>query len=413
MEKEIHIYWEKIEDEAMRQFNEVMKIDSVIKWVLLPDAHSGYVLPIWGVVAVKDYIFPAFIWYDIGCGVCAIKTEYKKKQIKGLEDRIFDSVYRSVPCWEWLSRKEKIDWDYLKIPHSNFLENLMKTWIYQIWTLGWWNHFIEISYDEEDNIWIVVHSWSRWVWYKTAAKYMRIAKMIENPLFREFEKEFEEIEDYEKLKKKDIEEYEEIKWKYIFEKWKKLFKWGIEWTYGLKSDSKEWKEYIMDMNFCLEFALENRKQMLKATYGELDYYLSWKRKEINYENMINRHHNHAELKDSLWIHRKWATHAERWMLWIIPWNMRDWSFVVRWKWNPDSLYSSSHWWGRIMSRTEAKRSISLDEFKETMKWIKAKVDFKTIDEAPFAYKNIFEVMKFQKDMVQILHHLKPIINIKG
>jgi tRNA-splicing ligase RtcB len=98
---------------------------------------------------------------------------------------------------------------------------------------------------------------------------------------------------------------------------------------------------------------------------------------------------------------------------VIPGNMKDGSFIVRGKGNPDSLYSSSHGAGRVMGRKEAGKKLSLHQFKESMEGITARVTGGTLDEAPMAYKNIFEVMKQQKDLVDVIHHIKPIINIKG
>ena len=129
--------------------------------------------------------------------------------------------------------------------------------------------------------------------------------------------------------------------------------------------------------------------------------------------MINRNHNHAVEKDGLWIHRKGATHAEEGMLGVIPGNMRDGSFIVKGRGNKDSLYSSSHGAGRVLGRKEAKRKLSMDEFKDTMKEVTGKIDEDTLDEAPMAYKNIFEVMELQNDLVQVIAYIKPLINIKG
>jgi tRNA-splicing ligase RtcB len=131
------------------------------------------------------------------------------------------------------------------------------------------------------------------------------------------------------------------------------------------------------------------------------------------DELINRNHNHAEEKDGLWIHRKGATHAELGMLGVIPGNMQDGSFIVQGKGNPESLCSSSHGAGRIKSRKQAKKDISMADFEKQMEGITARVNESVLDEAPGAYKNIHEVMALQKDLVDILHHVKPIINIKG
>jgi tRNA-splicing ligase RtcB len=117
----------------------------------------------------------------------------------------------------------------------------------------------------------------------------------------------------------------------------------------------------------------------------------------------------------LWIHRMGATHAEDGMPGVIPGSMRDGSFVVRGKGNPDSLCSSSHGAGRVMGRAEAKRTLDLAIFKKEMedRGIQARVDASTLDESGSAYKDVFSVMAMQRELVDVIHHLKPIINIKG
>ncbi|MFH1739431.1 MAG: RtcB family protein, partial [bacterium] len=128
---------------------------------------------------------------------------------------------------------------------------------------------------------------------------------------------------------------------------------------------------------------------------------------------INRNHNHAEMKDGLWIHRKGATHAEAGMMGVIPGNMRDGSFIVRGKGNPGALWSSSHGAGRVLGRKKAKETLTMESFAETMAGVVALVTSDTLDESPFAYKSIFEVMAQQGDMVEIVAHVRPMLNIKG
>jgi tRNA-splicing ligase RtcB len=129
---------------------------------------------------------------------------------------------------------------------------------------------------------------------------------------------------------------------------------------------------------------------------------------------INRNHNHADYDEvsKEWIHRKGATHAEVGMRGVIPGNMRDGSFVVIGKGNTDSLNSSSHGAGRVMSRKKARANVDLEDFKASMKGITGTVDENTLDESPFAYKDIFEVMKLQDELVDVVEHIKVLINVK-
>ncbi|MCS5737042.1 RtcB family protein, partial [Herbiconiux daphne] len=169
------------------------------------------------------------------------------------------------------------------------------------------------------------------------------------------------------------------------------------------------QDYISAMNYCLRWALFNREKMmrnicdvLKVTFFE--------------DTMVNRNHNHAEEKDGLWIHRKGATHAEEGMLGVIPANMRDGVFIVKGKGNVDALCSSSHGAGRLMSRSKAKKTFDLDAFVEQMKGSKLSgfsVDTNFIDECPEAYKPIDQVMTNQEDLIEVVTHIKPLVNVKG
>jgi len=185
---------------------------------------------------------------------------------------------------------------------------------------------------------------------------------------------------------------------------------ALEGHFGLDVNGQDGKDYITDLNFCLEFALENRKEMMRRVNREISYYCTG---DAKWSELINRNHNHAELKDGIWIHRKGATHAEAGMMGVIPGNMRDGSFIVRGKGNPDALWSSSHGAGRVLGRKEAQRTLNMEQFTETMNGVVALVTKDTIDESPFAYKDVFDVMRLQKDLVDVVAYVKPIINIKG
>ena len=180
---------------------------------------------------------------------------------------------------------------------------------------------------------------------------------------------------------------------------------NVEGNYFLYTASEKGQAYINDMNYCLDYALANRKHMI----GQICHLLG----DPLQLAFINRNHNHAEFKDGLWVHRKGATHAELGMLGVIPGNMRDGSFIVEGKGNPDSLCSSSHGAGRVLSRKKALATLDLADFNSQMASIVTNHTSSTLDEAPAAYKSIFEVMELQKDLVTIIDHVKPILNIKG
>jgi tRNA-splicing ligase RtcB len=363
--KDTNIFAELLEEEAFAQFNSAMELPFVLKGALMPDAHKGYSLPIGAVVATDGVILPSWVGYDIGCGMCAVPTTFKRSEVVENTEKIFMSIYRSVPVGFRHNREDSI-WDFSGIVHTEVLATIFaRNGLKQLGSLGGGNHFIEIGYDEEDTIWVVIHSGSRGIGHAIATHYMRIASGDGK---------------------------------------------AREGHFGFDVTSREGMDYISDLGFCLEFALENRKQVIAKVVNKIAYYCNG---DALWDGLINRNHNHAELKDGLWIHRKGATHAEEGMMGVIPGNMRDGSFIVEGKGNPAALWSSSHGAGRVLGRKAAQRELTMESFIETMVGVRALITQDTLDESPFAYKDIFDVMRLQKDMVEIKHHIIPLINIKG
>ena len=366
MTKKAKIYAENIENKAMEQFRSAMEQDFAVKGALMPDAHTGYSLPIGGVVATDGVVVPAWVGYDIGCGMCAIPTTFRRRDIENMSREIFRGIYNRIPVGFNVNRR----------PVDSGLNprNLTKTGrrafenrkgFRALGSLGGGNHFIEIGCDESDRVWIIIHSGSRGVGHGIATEYMKLASGDGR---------------------------------------------AREGHFGLDADSDLGQSYINDMNWALEFALENRHEMMRRIVDEIRHHCEG---QAEWQKLINRNHNHAEFKDGLWIHRKGATHAEKGMMGVIPGNMRDGSFIVRGKGNPEALWSSSHGAGRVMGRKQARKKLSPKKFAETMAGITARVGKGILDESPFAYKNIFDVMRQQSDLVEVVHHVRPIINIKG
>ena len=152
------VYALNLEEEALNQFKACLADPSCVDGALMPDAHTGYTLPIGGVMLNKNTIFPSYVGYDIGCGMCSVLTDIEKRDIAGKEKTIFHDIYRSIPCGEgrWGDFDGEID-----LPTTDFGAKIFKKNKSQIGTLGGGNHFIEIGYDEEERIWITIHSGSR------------------------------------------------------------------------------------------------------------------------------------------------------------------------------------------------------------------------------------------------------------
>lgn len=363
----MRIYADVLEDEALEQFENAMAQPFVVDGALMPDAHTGYSLPIGAVVATDGYILPAWVGYDIGCGMCALQVPNTFKElIKNYRTEIFEEIYKRIPVGFNINNS-KTEYYLEGLSYDGQTIAVKKNYLNALGSLGGGNHFIEIGYDESDKVWIVIHSGSRGVGHGMATHYIKLA-------------------------------HPEGKCK--------------EGHYGFGTDTPTGKEYIQDLNWCLDYALANRKEMMCRVVRAIEFVLKY-HLDQDYSGMINRNHNHAVEKDGAWIHRKGATHAETGMLGVIPGNMRDGSFIVEGLGNPDSLYSSSHGAGRVLSRRKAKEVLNLEDFEKEMVNVKALVTTKTLDESPFAYKNIFEVMKLQEDFVKVIAHIKPLINIKG
>lgn len=361
--KECNIYCDVPDPAALAQMYETMKQPYTVKGAVMPDCHKGYTLCIGGVVATKDVVVPSYVGFDIGCGMCSVKTNLTKYDLKDLED-LHQKLHQAIPVG---NATHKTTQNWKKPNHTKLASKVYdnRKGALQLGTLGGGNHFLEVGYDEDNAVWITVHSGSRGVGHSIATEYMKIASNSNE---------------------------------------------AKEGHYALDVNTQEGKDYILDLNFALQYALDNRKAMIYSAMKVLTDYLGIKVKETLF---INRNHNHAELKDGLWIHRKGATHAEDGMSGVIPGNMRDGVFIVKGKGNPASLCSSSHGAGRVMGRFKAKKKLSLDKFESDMEGVVASVSKNTLDEAPDAYKNIFEVMEQQEDLVEVVAYVKPLVSVKG
>jgi tRNA-splicing ligase RtcB len=361
------VFAEVIEQGAIDQFESAMNQPFVVRGALMPDAHQGYSLPIGAVVANDGVILPSWVGYDIGCGMCALPTTFSAEQVRVYAKEIFTRIYDEVPTG-FSHNQKPTEWDEgRRLPVTAMLhERFERDGLRQLGSLGGGNHFIEVGEDETGKVWIIIHSGSRGIGHAVATYYMRAASGDGK---------------------------------------------AREGHFGFDVGSDWGMDYATDMEFCLQFALENRREITGRVERVLIEALNYGRGE--WPDLINRNHNHAELRDGLWIHRKGATHAEAGMMGVIPGNMRDGSFIVRGLGNPDALWSSSHGAGRVLGRKVAKKTLNMGDFESAMEGVTALVTADTLDESPFAYKDIFEVMRLQAGLVDVVAHVKPIINVKG
>ena len=359
---------EQIEQGALDQIFDNLADDRLIKMAIMPDVHRGYDLPIGGVALVDRHVSPSYVGYDIGCGMCSINTGILVTDFfpdKRAKQQLFDRILKSIPVGLG-GRRKKVPFPAFvsDLNDQSFVTKVNKGVQTQLGTLGSGNHFIEISKGRDGLCWVTIHSGSRNVGHTIGSWYMSKTKKLRDRF--------------------------------------------------LAIDSRLGQSYLRDMDYCLKFALENRRQMI----GDVLRLMEIPDCEINRllrETMINENHNHAVVqKDGTVLHRKGATPADAGQLGIIPANMRDGIYITEGLGNDAYLSSASHGAGRVMSRNEGKRTIKLEDFKKAMQGIVSRVDKATIDEAPFVYKDINSVIAAQDGIViKVLDYLKPLINVKG
>ena len=362
---------EDIEPEALKPIENIEKLDCVKAFAIMPDVHSGYDMPIGGVVLLDGQISPSFVGVDIGCGVSHINTKVLLDRTDADYDKfkntVFDEIYKQIPVG-FNSLPKPVYYFNEEFKSASGDKQLTKTVknkiCMQYGTLGGGNHFIEIGLNDKNEIGITIHSGSRNAGHTVAEFYMKKGRMF-------------------------------------------------------AMNSELGQAYLSDMNYCLEFALENRKKMMQSI---LDILMTVNGLNIDnrvqafnpYDDFINKNHNHAIVTNGGILHRKGAISAEKGEKGIIPGNMKDGTYIVMGLGNRDYLKSASHGAGRAMSRSKAKKTINIAEFQKVMNGITAKVDKETLDESPFAYKNIDEVINAQNGKnIEIIDKFTPIINIKG
>jgi tRNA-splicing ligase RtcB (3'-phosphate/5'-hydroxy nucleic acid ligase) len=378
-QKKIYDYSVDADSETLSQFKECYSHDFVFSAALMPDAHKGYAAPIGSVLVTKGYIVPAWVGFDIGCGMIAVRIKGKNiyENIKKNQDELYNKVMSIIPMGVGNTNKEsnvtsktkeefkKLIIKFEKEIHDKNIFHLLKSSaVNHLGTLGGGNHFIEIGFYKKE-IWLIIHSGSRGIGHKVAKKYMISASNSNT--------------DYEK-------------------------------TFPLDVKSKIGKEYINVLDFGLEYALLNRLEM---SYKVIEIIEQVLKEKIKTELWVNKNHNHAVYEKGLYIHRKGATPAKKGERGVIPGNMRDGTFLVVGLGNSKFLNSSTHGAGRSLSRKEAKEKISMESFKKSMEGIKGTITPQTLDEAPMAYKDINKIMKAQEKSVKIIKHILPIINWKG
>ena len=382
--REVKIWTDNVEESAMRQIENLTTLPFLFHHLaIMPDVHSGMGMPIGGVLACDGVIVPNAVGADIGCGMCAVKTNWKVAEIPTeiLRDKIMADIHTRIPLG--MNHHEQAQ-DKAFLPQDYDLDQLKVVKLqqenirHQVGTLGGGNHFIELQRDEEDTLWIMIHSGSRNLGKKVGEYYNQVAATLN-------------------------------------EKWYSTVKPEIQ-TPFLPRESKEFGMYWKEMNYCVDFALCNRRLMMQRIQEVLAEALPG----IAFEPMINIAHNYAAFerhfgKDVI-VHRKGATLARKGIIGIIPGSQGTASYIVEGFGNPESFCSCSHGAGRKLSRKEAIRNLDM---KAEVTRLNAKGILHAIQcqddmqEATGAYKDIEEVIANELDLIKVKTRLLPIAVVKG
>lgn len=383
-DRPVKIWASDVEESAMEQIVNLTKLPFLYHHLaIMPDVHAGMGMPIGGVLATVDAVIPNAVGVDIGCGMCAVKTSWRVEEISldVLRKKIMRGIRKAIPLGKEHHKKAQ-DENFMPQGHDiDSMTVVSRQYISatkQVGTLGGGNHFIELQRDEEGTLWVMIHSGSRNLGKQVGDYYNRLAATLN-------------------------------------ERWHSVVNPELRLAF-LPLKTKEFNDYWAEMQYCVDFALSNRRLMIERIKEVLADALPG----IEFEPMINIAHNYAAWEHhygkNVIVHRKGATLAREGVVGIIPGSQGTASYIVEGLGNPKSFCSCSHGAGRVMSRTKAVQSLSLqDEIKrlDDQGIVHAIRTVHDLEEAAGAYKDIEQVINNELDLVKVKTRLLPIAVIKG
>jgi len=383
-----------VEDDARAQLARAAQMPFIFKHVAaMPDVHVGIGATVGSVIPTKGAVIPAAVGVDIGCGMMAARTSLVASDLPDNLAGIRSAIEAAVPhgrtagrgqrdkgAWgeppraavdAWAKLAERFGRIVAKHPRLRNTNNLM-----HLGTLGTGNHFIELCLDEEQRVWVMLHSGSRGVGNAIGTFFIELAKQD----MRKW---------HINLPDQDLAYFPE--------------------------GTDHFDDYVEAVEWAQDFAKLNRQVMMAHV---LDAVRSQIAKPFDAEcEAVNCHHNYVTREhhfgENVLVTRKGAVRAAKGVMGIIPGSMGAKSFIVRGLGNPESFDSCSHGAGRVMSRTAAKKLVTLDEHLADTAGVECRKDAGVIDETPKAYKPIEAVMAAQADLVEIVHTLKQVVCVKG
>lgn len=377
----VKIWSENVENEALTQLRNVARLPFVFKHVAaMPDVHMGVGAAIGSVVATKGAACPAAVGVDIGCGMMAVKLRGVKQEHLGDLAKLRHSIERSVPVGHNSNKSldslvEQWDgWASFGALHPK-VHKLQGRAELQMGSLGGGNHFIELCLDENNEVWVVLHSGSRNIGKCIAEEHIATAKADMKAMFID-------------LPDPDLA----------------YFVMG----------KPEFKAYLNDLVWAQDYAANNRSVMMSRIMKDVSHWLG---RPVIAEQLVNCHHNFAAMEShfgtNVLVTRKGAVRARLGDFGIIPGSMGTKSYIVKGLGNPESFDSCSHGAGRRMSRGKARATFTQADLVAQTLGVECRKDVDVIDEIPGAYKDIDEVMANQSDLVEIVHTLKQVLCVKG
>jgi tRNA-splicing ligase RtcB (3'-phosphate/5'-hydroxy nucleic acid ligase) len=352
---------------------------------LMPDAHLGKGATVGSVLPTLGAVIPAAVGVDIGCGMIAVRTQLGSADLPPDRRRLREAIEEAVPLSAGVYN-DAVTREHTKLRVDDLEDDARTTgfdpddydanWRLQLGTLGSGNHFIEVSLDENDDVWLFLHSGSRGVGNKIATHHIKVAQ-------------------------------EECR------------RWWIELPERdlayLVEGTDEFAKYIRELRWAQRFALLNREEMMDRVAA---CFAAWAGVDaVQPQDEINCHHNYTTQEHhfgrDVWLSRKGAIDAAEGVPGVIPGSMGTASYIVAGKGNRLALNSSPHGAGRGYSRRAARRRFSYDDLRAAMGDIEFRHTDAFVDEIPGAYKDIDVVMADAKDLVEVRHVLRQIVNVKG
>ena len=385
----VKIFTNDVDSGSLTQLSNISQLPFIHHHIAaMPDVHLGKGATVGSVIPTKDAIIPAAVGVDIGCGMNAVRISLKASDLPDSLRRSRTAIEAAVPVGFNMHPRDKVKASTLKSMDkplqlildkhaglTKMVRNFHRTWGRQLGTLGGGNHFIELCIDENDDVWIMLHSGSRGIGNAIGRYFINLAKKdMGNQLGR--------------LPHKDLAYFSD--------------------------GAQHFDDYVEAVNWAQDYAMINRREMMRLVVKSLQTELP---PFIATKEAINCHHNYVQKEthygENVFITRKGAISAQRDELGIIPGSMGAKSFIVRGKGTKASFCSCSHGAGRKMSRTAAKRQFNRFDLEALTEGVECRKDKGVIDEIPSAYKNIDQVMKNQHDLVEVVHTLKQVVCVKG